>query len=209
MPTSCKAFQDLIIERTMGVPLRKEKEEKLREHLVQCPACQRFLEDMARILGDLRATSRPPVPEALFRDIRKGVLETLGDLPPAPTRIRERILRWFQGTFMTRSPLLPAMTGGIGVLVGIAITVMWLHLPTPLKEHRNMLKQPALPVTESTVPTVLSSTAEDLTAGDIESYIGTDRLFDTIENQDLQPLLSQWSEEVLGPMTDAENPQTG
>ncbi len=209
MKPSCKEIQDLIIERTSGVPPSQGDEEKIRKHLNQCPACRRFREDISRILHDLDATSRPAVPETLFREIRQGVLQSLEDALPAPTRMWERIRQRFRGVLTTRPLLLPAMTGGMGVLVGIVVTLTWLRPPVLPESHRITPNQPALTAAASPAPTALSSAAEELSTGDIETYVGTDSLFDTLENQDIQSLLTQWSEEIPDGVMDLEDSGTG
>ncbi len=199
MTPSCKEIQDLILARHDGEPLSESERDALRVHLGECPACQEFERDVARILGEMAHDPLPSLSDAFFREFREKILEAVPETVPAWKRFLENLR--LPG-ITKRQILVPALSGLFGLLLGISLTLTWTQGTRVTPRSPLAVRQP-ISVSEASTP---SGTPALLSF--VEDYVGDDMdLIDSLDEQDMETLVAQWAGDIPEPLL--ENGDSG
>ena len=193
MKPSCDKIRDLIIERESETPLSDLEEQMIRRHLARCSACRAFRDDVRQLLHGLREMPVPILPDPFFDEIHESILQSMDDLPPSQTE-RGFLSRWRE-RFTRGSILAPVLSGVLGIFIGITVTLAWRRGFSPFSPTRSSLTRSFSPLSGLVLPGA-DLTSGPLLTGEIEEYLGNEDIYNTLELQDPQDLLSRWSGEM-------------
>jgi len=211
MTLSCEEIRKLIIERHSGEHLSPAQREALKNHLALCSSCQAFQSDISLLFDSLKSKPVPPLPEAFFEDMREKVIDAVASKVPWHSSARQRLSAFLRPALPRRTVLTPALTGIVGIFIGISITTAWMHpkhpvtTPVPLAQNQ---KAPLYTASISSQSLVSTSDASDTTEI-FEEYADAGDLLDAVGDQELKTLISQWSNKLPGDILDDTSNEAG
>ena len=192
MKRSCKQFQELIISLRDGDTLSRADREALEHHLAECPHYREFERDIAQVFEDIEMEILPSLDEKFFRGVREDILNKLTAEPPVKSprwgRIFENLLPpspWCRGIFV------PVLSGAFGIFLGIIIATTW-------QQDRQFPQQKIskMPVKESSVSTASNTQASSDIIDVVEDYVMPGDLLEDLDDQEMQALLGELSDEL-------------
>ncbi len=179
-PRNCREIREWIVEGKSGTPLNDNQWKAIQRHVAKCGACRAFQQDVSRVLAALRKTD--PLPESFFEEIKTNILEAV-----APKTLRRQsptpgVLPWLRALF-SRHPLWgPIASGAFGVMMGFALATA---LPRLGEKAVRLAGNSALSLTAN-VSGPSSGPVLDIgnvSAAEIEEYMGSEALLDFLESQ--------------------------
>jgi hypothetical protein len=192
MKRSCKQFQELIISLRDGDTLSWADREALDRHMAECPDCREFERDIVQVFEGFKEETLPSLDEEFFQEIREDILGELTSKPPVKTsrcvRLLENVLplppRWC-GVFV------PILSGVFGIFLGIIITTTWQQ------GHQDVQQK----ITQMQARRIYANASPDVrTSSDIidvvEDYVIPGDLLDILDDQEIQVLLGELSDEL-------------
>ncbi len=202
MNSSCKNFQALIIDLRQGESLSPEDREALERHLAACPDCRAFQRDIVQMFTEMGDETLPHLSDEFFQEMRGNILRGLRENTPEKRTGLKGLLPSFS-SFQApwRGILVPLFSGVCGLLLGFLLATTRAPIAPPSKHA------PAGTQIQKTM--ALKSPDDSTLVETLEDYVNLDEFLDSLDDQDMQVLLGELSNDLPEPLLNETENGTG